>query len=82
MWFQLDYPKTHKYAIPYMTECFYAGSAILIVILIALNSKSVLGWPAGSDGGCSCGVWERCCDRAQEEPEQHRFQVVGSQLAA
>lgn len=40
MWFRkLDYPRAQTYAIPYLTECFYAGSVILIVILVALNSE-------------------------------------------
>jgi hypothetical protein len=40
MWFRkLEYPKHQTYAIPYITECFYAGSAILIALLVALNSK-------------------------------------------
>ncbi|KAJ1301184.1 hypothetical protein OPQ81_003595 [Rhizoctonia solani] len=38
MWFRkLDYPKGQPFAIPYFTEFFYAGSVILIVILVITN---------------------------------------------
>ncbi|KEP48158.1 putative transmembrane protein [Rhizoctonia solani 123E] len=38
MWFRrLDYPRGQPFAIPYITEVFYAGSVILIVVLVIIN---------------------------------------------
>ncbi|CAE6384220.1 unnamed protein product [Rhizoctonia solani] len=38
MWFhRLSYPKLQIYAIPYITEIFYASSAIVLAILITIN---------------------------------------------
>ncbi|CAE6484021.1 unnamed protein product [Rhizoctonia solani] len=38
MWFRkLDYPRGQPFAIPYITEIFYAGSVILLVLLVLLN---------------------------------------------
>ncbi|KAF8717182.1 hypothetical protein RHS02_09702, partial [Rhizoctonia solani] len=38
MWFhRLSYPRLQIYAIPYITEIFYAGSAVVLAILITVN---------------------------------------------
>ncbi|KAH7337540.1 hypothetical protein B0J17DRAFT_768718 [Rhizoctonia solani] len=38
MWFRkVSYSRLQSYAIPYMTEFFYAGSAILLAILVTVN---------------------------------------------
>ncbi|KDN34246.1 hypothetical protein RSAG8_12655, partial [Rhizoctonia solani AG-8 WAC10335] len=38
MWFRkLAYPRRQFYAIPYITEIFYAGSAIILAVLITVN---------------------------------------------
>ncbi|CUA68716.1 hypothetical protein RSOLAG22IIIB_08082 [Rhizoctonia solani] len=38
IWFRrLSYPRRQTYAIPYITEFFYAGSAIILAILIVIN---------------------------------------------
>ncbi|CAE7075467.1 unnamed protein product [Rhizoctonia solani] len=38
MWFRrLDYPRGQPFAIPYITEFFYAGSVILVVVLVIIN---------------------------------------------
>ncbi|KAF8685210.1 hypothetical protein RHS04_01000 [Rhizoctonia solani] len=47
MWFRrLEHPKGQPFAIPYMAEFFYAGSVILVAVLIVVNSEVVL---AGND---------------------------------
>ncbi|CEL53368.1 hypothetical protein RSOLAG1IB_06335 [Rhizoctonia solani AG-1 IB] len=38
MWFRrLEYPKGQPFAIPYMAEFFYAGSVILVAVLVVVN---------------------------------------------
>ncbi|EUC61433.1 transmembrane protein, putative [Rhizoctonia solani AG-3 Rhs1AP] len=38
IWFhRLSYPRRQFYAIPYITELFYAGSAIILAVLIIIN---------------------------------------------
>ncbi|CAE6458917.1 unnamed protein product [Rhizoctonia solani] len=38
MWFRkLEYPKGQPFAIPYMAEFFYAGSVILVAVLVVIN---------------------------------------------
>jgi hypothetical protein len=36
---KISYSRLQHYAIPYITEFFYAGSAIIVAILITVNSE-------------------------------------------